>query len=157
VCLLPCSRERDIRVIPLRYPSSRKLGEGGVGRARVWRHRRNGRCGYRHVVVVEREYAMAGEGGCDRKIRGLERELVEEERRPGISIHRSQRLYERSASSNGRVVLVSVMVGIGQDPGTLCEAVHLRSSQSSDAHVRRANVFLSAGLHHCDHIATTNS
>jgi hypothetical protein len=59
-CLVSCVEERDIRVIPLRYPSSRELGERRVGRARVWRDRRDGWCGYRHIVVVGREQAMAG-------------------------------------------------------------------------------------------------
>jgi hypothetical protein len=51
----------NIRVIPLRYPSSRKLGEGRVGRARVRRHRRDGRCGYRHVVL------WRGDGGVRKR------------------------------------------------------------------------------------------
>lgn len=61
--------EGDVRVIPLRYPSSGQLGKRRVGRARVWRDRRDGRCGYRHVAGVER----AG-GGVERGKRREEEE-----------------------------------------------------------------------------------
>lgn len=55
--------------------------------------------------------------------------------------------------------LLAVMVGIGQDAGTLCEAVHLRS-HSSDACLARECVS-SAALHRCyhkqaNHIHTAN-
>jgi hypothetical protein len=45
--------------------------------------------------------------------------------------------------------LLAVMVGIGQDAGTLYEAVHLRS-QSSDA-CPAGECVSSAALHHCHH------
>jgi hypothetical protein len=54
---------RYVRIIPLRYPSSRKLGQSRIGRARIWRDRRDWRCGRSHVTCVERR----GDGGVEQR------------------------------------------------------------------------------------------
>jgi hypothetical protein len=69
-------RERHIRIIPLRYPSSRELRERRVGRARVWRDWRDWRCG-RSLHLCTSEVCI-GVGGVDERI--LLRRKVDKEK-----------------------------------------------------------------------------